>query len=171
MEDLLCEYVRLGLKIGPAVTGHLADPVVSLVDRWSRKILREYHRYLGLIRFRQLSDGVFYAPIEPDGNLLPLLPAHFLDRFPDQRWIIHDVKRGTALLYDGKTIEMVQILETPEHSDGDKLFSSEENLYTRLWRRYYDSIGIENRRNLRLRMQFMPKKTWKYLPELDTEAR
>ena len=167
VENLLWEYIKLGFKIGPTVTAHLANPVVNTAARWSRKVVKEYHRWLGLVRFRLLTDGTYYAPIEPEGNILPLLPPHFLDRFPDQRWVIHDVKRNTALFHNGGKIELARILDSPEISGDTAPLCQEELFYSQLWRRYYGAIAIKNRSNPGLRIQFMPKRTWKYLPEME----
>ena len=166
VENLLRDFIKLGLRIGPTVTDHLADPVVNMTIRWSLRVFREYHRWLGLVRFRELTDGSYYAPIEPEGSILPLLPPHFMDRFPGQRWIIHDMRRSTALLHHGGKMELVRILDSPGIFGDSLPLSEEERFYSRLWRRYYEAISIETRKNPGLRLQFMPKKTWKYLPEL-----
>ena len=36
-----------------------------------------------------------------------------------------------------------------------------------LWLRFYDSIAIDERKNEKLRIQNMPKKYWKNLPEMN----
>ena len=47
---------------------------------------------------------------------------------------------------------------------------SEEELDTeKLWKEFYKTIGIETRKNDRCRMNFMPKKYWKYIIEMSDE--
>lgn len=168
IEEEICRVIRLARRRRSRVLDRLADPAVHEVTAASRRVMREYHRYLGLIRFRQLADGIYYAPFRPDTNLLPLLSRHFVERFPDRPWIIHDVKRGTALIYNGSDLEAAQILEGPDGKDGS-LFSEEEELFQQLWKGYYKSIGVENRRNEKLRRQFLPRKTWEFLPEMEPD--
>ena len=35
-----------------------------------------------------------------------------------------------------------------------------------MWKSFYDTIGIKERNNERCRMNFMPKKYWKYIVEM-----
>ena len=35
-----------------------------------------------------------------------------------------------------------------------------------MWKTFYNTIGIEERKNNRCRMNFMPKKYWKYILEV-----
>ena len=43
--------------------------------------------------------------------------------------------------------------------------SGEEKYYQELWNCFYHTIGIKERKNSHLRMQFMPKKYWQDLVE------
>ena len=38
-----------------------------------------------------------------------------------------------------------------------------------LWKSFYNTIGIKGRKNDRCRMNFMPKKYWKYILEVENE--
>ena len=106
--------------------------------------------------------------MEPDCNILPLLGGHFTKRLGDQDWIIHDLGRGTALLYRDGVLEMAEI--TLDAVPDDKESGKQEDEYFHLWRAYYRSIGIAERKNSRLRMSFMPKKYWKHLPEMAPDS-
>ena len=44
--------------------------------------------------------------------------------------------------------------------------SEREKEYQQLWKTFFQTIAIEERKNPRLQMQFMPKKYWKDLVEL-----
>lgn len=37
--------------------------------------------------------------------------------------------------------------------------------FQNLWKRYYQSTNIEARRNMKLHLQYVPKRYWKYLVE------
>lgn len=115
---------------------------------------------LGLLRFRELQSGIFYAPMGPDHNIVSLLAPHFAKRLSDQPWMIHDVKRDIAAIYDRKdwTIALIrQKKALPLHGD--------ELEFQRMWKQYFKSVAISSRRNLRLQKHFMPSRYWRYLVE------
>ena len=47
--------------------------------------------------------------------------------------------------------------------------SEEEKEMESLWKVFYKTIGIDARRNDRCRRNFMPKKYWKYILEVEDE--
>ncbi len=47
----------------------------------------------------------------------------------------------------------------------EALLDEGEDFYQKLWRSYFKHINIEERKNLKLQRQFMPKRFWRYLPE------
>ena len=62
-----------------------ADPAVHAVHRAARTVSREIHRFKGLLRFRRLQDGLYWAPFEPDYDIISTLAPHFRARLADQR--------------------------------------------------------------------------------------
>ncbi|MGF7185673.1 putative DNA metabolism protein [Desulfitispora alkaliphila] len=130
------------------------------IHQASSKVRREKHRMLGLIRFQQLNNGIYYSSIEPDHFILPLIASHFANRFSDQRWVIHDLKRNQMLLFD--TTSWVIAHEAPLV---ELNFSEEETVFQKLWREYFDHISIKERKNLKLQRNFMPERYWKHLIE------
>jgi len=167
-EDTILACVRKGMENGWDLTGNLADLDILRLEKLARRCDAETHLFKGILRFRRLKETLFYAPMEPDGNILPLLGDHFIRRLGDQDWIIHDLRRNTALVYRNRELEMGEIIldappgEPPAHDREDETFE--------LWRTYYRSIAIADRRNPRLRMQFLPRKYWRHLPEMAGEA-
>ena len=51
----------------------------------------------------------------------------------------------------------------------DNTFNSNELLYQDLWKKFYKTIGIISRKNDRCRMNFMPKRYWKYMIEMEDD--
>jgi len=45
------------------------------------------------------------------------------------------------------------------------LLAEDEKLFQRLWKQYYKSISIQERKNPKVHRQLLPKRFWKYLPE------
>jgi len=44
-----------------------------------------------------------------------------------------------------------------------------EEFYQKLWKSYFTHINIQERKNLKLQRQHMPRRFWKYLPEMRQE--
>ena len=158
-EMALFSYYSLGWTVGRKIETLLADERVWRVMEGRRKVLRERHRFLGILRFSDLG-GVLYAPFEPEADLLPLVAGHFARRLGAERWVIHDLCRGKAVLYAPKEWRIADF----SLPDGISL-SASEKFYRDLWRRYFDSTAVSTRLNPRLQRQFLPKKYWKHLPE------
>ena len=119
------------------------------------------------VRFQKLGDGTFYAGIEPDFNVLPLLIKHFKDRYADQKWIIYDMKRKYGIYYDLQTVEYMEI----DFSTGGSLkepsgiYFEDEKLYQHLWKNYFNSVNITSRKNIKLHLRHIPRRYWKHLTE------
>ncbi len=155
----LFRYIRIGLKIGRKVLSYLQNPDVLWVNDMSRKVFSEMHLFLGILRFKRLKNGLYYAKIEPDNNITMLLSNHFTDRLSDQPWIIHDAKRDIYALYDTERVVFSnEPIPIPEDQWGDETFE-------KLWKRYFKTIAIESRNNPKLQKQFMPRRYWKNLIE------
>ena len=99
IELILFKYIQLGFKLGSKVNDFLTDDIVNEVQKYSRKVAFEAHRFLGLIRFQEFK-GILYAAIEPTYNILELIANHFKERLTNEKWIIHDVKRKTGIVYE-----------------------------------------------------------------------
>jgi len=160
--------VHLGFRTGASVVNRRTESSVQRVQGMALRTSREVHRFLGLVRFRRMADGTYYAPIEPDTDILNLMAPHFQARFQDQNWILHDTKRGHALHYSAENPAGPSRLQRVH---GFQIESGavhhEEAFYSGIWREYYRSISIEERKNHALRQNFMPKKYWKNLTEME----
>jgi probable DNA metabolism protein len=151
---------------GKSVLDDLTDPNVAAVEGAARRTAGEAHRFLGLVRFSELADGTYYAPITPDCDVLRLIAEHFSARFPGMSWVIHDVRRGSAVLHGvGKPWILVEDLSVArlEHSPLETRFRE-------AWKRYFAAIAIEGRKNAALQASFLPKKHWANLPEMEPPA-
>jgi probable DNA metabolism protein len=144
---------------------NFGHPAVIAVTQMERRVSRERHRMKAFIRFQETVDGIFYAPIEPDFNVLPLISHFFKNRYADQRWIIYDVKRKYGLYYDLNTVEEIMLEETPAIKTQTGLLHDKEHLYGLLWNDYFKSTNIVARKNMKLHIRHVPKRYWKYLTE------
>ena len=144
---------------------NFGHPAVLAVTQMERSVSRERHRMKAFIRFQETIDGIFYAPIEPDFNVLPLISYFFKNRYADQRWIIYDLKRKYGLYYDLNKVEEIVLEETPAIKSASDLLSGKEELYGLLWKDYFKSTNIKARKNMKLHIRHVPKRYWKYLTE------
>jgi len=128
-----------------------------------KNVSRENHRFKGFVRFRELNNKILYAEIEPENNILYILSNHFKKRLKNEYFIIKDKKRGILCLYDKNDYYIIneKYIEVIELKD-----SNNEKEIEDLWKSFYQSIGIKERKNDRCRMNFMPKKYWNYITEV-----
>lgn len=159
---IIYEYLKLGWKLGAKVDSYLADDRVLKVHKIRQRVDLEVHRMMGFIRFRLLRGGIYYAPIEPDNDILTLIAPHFSKRFADQSWVIHDVGRNRAALYNKEEWIIVDA-----HLDKIPEEDEEENTYQELWKHFYSSVTIKERFNPDLHKRLLPKRYWRYLIEKD----
>lgn len=139
---------------------------VSEALRISKYVSRENHRFKGFVRFKELKNKVLYAEIEPENNILVILSKHFKYRLKNEYWIIKDVKRKIISLYDKNNYYVVSENELKLL---DIKYSDKEKSIEELWKTFYKTIGIKERKNEKCRMNFMPKKYWKNLIEMSDE--
>ncbi|MDR3020175.1 MAG: TIGR03915 family putative DNA repair protein [Treponema sp.] len=139
------------------------------------KAQREIHRMMGLLRFSPDKDGVFIARFAPDHNIIAALAEFFTARFGETPWAIIDEKRGFCLSrkpekHAGEPVIQLTILDgnsQKNHAEiancvGDHTGDEWEDL----WKHYHKTINNEDRDNPNLQRQLMPKRYWKYLPEV-----
>jgi hypothetical protein len=135
------------------------DRIVQVVQGAAYKVWHEIHRMQGLLRFYPGEDGVYVAPCEPDHFIVPALGPYFRERFGETSFAIIDRKRGFCL---SCTPEQPFIFyECNNFQD-----SAGSGIWEKLWRHYHKTINNENRNNPELQKQFMPRRYWKYLTEM-----
>jgi probable DNA metabolism protein len=127
----------------------------------SEKVQYEIHRMMGLLRFFPDEDGVYIARCAPDTLVIPALGEYFTARFGETAWAVFDEKRGISLRrLPG---EQAKILV---HEDFFTFNGDCGDEWEDLWRHYHKTINNEDRKNPNLQRRLMPKRYWKYLPEM-----
>jgi len=161
--DLIYNYIRLGFKLGKNIDLHIYDKRVLEVHRLVKKVTGEIHRMLGFVRFKNINNNFLYSAIEPEHNIVALITPHFADRLCSENFIIHDLKREIASMYNGQEWSIT----TLSKNHGLKLLNeAKDEIYECLWREYFRSTTIESRLNLKLQKMHMPKRYWKFLTEI-----
>ncbi|MGV3461445.1 MAG: TIGR03915 family putative DNA repair protein [Flavobacterium sp.] len=168
----LFNFARYIFDNPPGAEGNFGNPYVMAVSKMERRVHRERHRMKAFIRFQKTADGIYYCPIEPDYNVLPLVIKFFKDRYADQRWIIYDVKRKYGFYYDLISVEEVTYdfisnINTSKVVLPAEMADEKEELASLLWKDYFNSTNIPARKNMKLHIRHVPKRYWKYLNEKD----
>mgnify|MGYP002798625646 FL=1 len=154
------EYIRLLVERKAPVRDMLSHPAVLEARDAIKKVTGEAHNFTGFLRFMEGENGVFYAPFSPDNDILELILPHFLRRLANQPFVIHDVARRKAALYN--TRDCV-IADTDERVS--VALSEYEQGFQNLWKEYYRSVNIAQRPHEKQMKGYMPVRYWKFMPE------
>lgn len=175
IENIIYDYIKVTLESEENVETDFGNEVIVKLNNIQKKVGRETQRVLMFVRFQKTVDDIYYASFDPKYNVIPLTINHFRNRFADQKWVIFDTKRKYGFYYDLESVREITLgnkkvsMETGK-VDNDSLHVSEK-LFQKLWRSYYDAINISERKNMKVHMQFLPKRFWKFLPEKDFKTK
>ena len=168
IENVLLQYIQYVFASENFIEEDYSHAAVLTVSQTAKKVWREKHRMEAFVRFQRTADDLYYAIIEPDHNVLPLIAEHFKTRYADQRWMIYDARRRYGMYYDMNTVSSVQIQFSEAVANGtdvSPVYDESEAIYQQLWKQYFKSVNIAARKNTKLHIQHMPRRYWKYLPE------
>ncbi len=168
IELLLYRYIRKLFASEVSIHSDYSDGLVLKISQLAKSVGREKHRMEAFIRFQLTQDDIYFANIEPDFDVLPLISKHFRSRYADQQWLIYDVKRQYGIFYDLEKVEIVSLDLNEIYANSinkNDSFVHEEYSYQDLWNNYFKSTNIKSRINLKLHTQHVPKRYWKYLSE------
>ncbi|GEO07771.1 TIGR03915 family putative DNA repair protein [Segetibacter aerophilus] len=168
IENVLLSYVQYTLNSKQSIERDYSNATVLKVAQTAKRVYRESHRMEAFVRFQLTADNLYYAICQPDFNVLPLIQKHFKERYADQRWLIYDSSRNYGIYYNLSVVENV-VMSFDEQTNKGKnieiITDEKEELYQRLWQQYFASVNIAARKNMKLHIQHMPKRYWKFLPE------
>jgi probable DNA metabolism protein len=168
IEVILLYYIRYVFASKTNIEDDMSHEAVLTVIQTAKIVHREKHRMEAFIRFQLTQDDLYYAVIEPDFDVLPLIKKHFHDRYADQAWLIYDTRRKYGLYYDKQKVEIITMSFEADNDSGKNIrsiFNEKEELYQKLWQQYFTSINIIARKNMKLHIQHMPRRYWKFLTE------
>ena len=148
----LYAFVRKLYKDGPVFLRNRSDPVYYPIAKALRHMSGELEKLRGFVRFSDY-NGILGGEIEPKNCVLPLLRRHFCDRYANESFFLYDRTHREILLYtQGKSrifpVDNLQ-LNTPDE---------QETHYRTLWKRFYDTVAIQERYNPHCQNTFLPKR-------------
>ena len=171
VERLILHFVRRQMAVHALdVSKDASDEKIRRILRLKQQMGREVHRVHAFVRFQLTPDGMYVSLIEPDFNCLPLIGDHFAARYPAMEWLIYDTKRHYGLHWNPQT-KRAEFITVESGQDGHLRSLSAEMLdvaetdYQELWQTYFKAVDIPERKNLKLHLQHVPKRYWKYLTE------
>lgn len=165
----LFDYSLYLFNHGEGHSRNFGNEHVLAISQMAHKVHREKHRMEAFVRFQKSNDGLFFALVRPDYNVLPLISRHFQDRYADQAWLIYDEKRKYGLHYNLVQVHEVKLdfkpIQELTPAGPDILMDEKEALYSSLWKTYFKSTNIVERKNMKLHLQHVPRRYWRYLTE------
>ncbi len=107
IEILLYKYICK--MFFPTLTSDmgLTDDMVHRINNLAKSVAREKQRLETFIHLEMSPDGIYYAYVNPEFDVLPLISKHFRSRYSDQPWIIYDTKRKYGLSFDLLSIAII----------------------------------------------------------------
>lgn len=157
-EVAFCYFKFLAAKKRP-VLEMLSEEAVRRADECIRRVGVELHRMKGFIRFFETESGALYAACSPDNDIVDLLVPHFRARLTHFPFVIHDVKRKKAAVWDTEHSFLAPL------EKAEIVISADENAWQSLWRRYYTSVNIPSRERLKQMRGYLPVRYMKFMPE------
>ena len=151
VETIHLGYLVRGFQKGTRIKEYLTDPYVMRVLELSRKVYKEEQKMNGFLRFRDMGTFLL-SEIEPKSNLIPVIMWHFADRYPNENFVIYDQARKYAVVHQAF---QDCFFITGEELKIDKLVK--EDYFEELWKQYFHSMGIKERKNERCQTNMLPK--------------
>ena len=167
LEEKECHLYALIRKLyqeGPDFLHNRSDEVYYPVAKAVRHMNGELEKLRGFVRFSDY-HGVLGGEIAPKNRVLPLLRRHFCDRYANESFFLYDRTHRELLLYAKGKSRIIPVddlqLDLPEES---------EVYYRTLWKRFFDTVSIEERTNPRCQNTFLPKRYRPYMTEFQQDT-
>ena len=149
-EVALLEFIIIGFKDTKQLF-NINNSSVFYLSNLEKELFKNVHKMYAFLRFEELDDDTLYAKLECKFNVVYFLAKHFLKRFNNQNFIIHDINRKIAFI---KTKEDYSIQEVAFFDEPN--YSTNEEKFQKLWKRFFKGVTIEERINPKLQQQLVP---------------
>ncbi|MCM1312578.1 MAG: TIGR03915 family putative DNA repair protein [Bacteroides sp.] len=171
----LFRYICKAVTAERSIETCFTDADVLAVTNMFKKVKQERLRMMQFLRFQKTKDGTYLGVVCPDYDVLPLIIAHFHDRFADQPWLIYDSHRLYGYYFDGTRTGKPTRIEFAESDTlpfdlgcgklREELLAENDMLFQELWKTYFKAICIQERLNPKKHRKDMPARYWKYMTE------
>lgn len=161
-ENAIMRFLWKGFGEKTSIGGNIGDEDVNRVFKMCVSVNNEAERFRQFTRFFDY-NGALFAEIHPKHYVLPLIKQYFCNRIKNEHFMIFDSEHGAALIHSPQKTAIIPVESLELPADG------EDGFYSLLWKSYYRHIAIASRYNPACRRNHMPKRFWKYLPEMEEE--
>ena len=149
-------YIKKIMAYKSPIRKRLNLPEVIEFNDLIHKVNGEVHKLKGFLRFMESAGGALYAPYSPDNDITDLLMPHFAERLKNEKFVIHDLKRKIAGMYDGHEWIIGYA------GEAEIYLSEYERAFENLWKKYYKSVNIKERPHEKQMKGYMPVRYWKF---------
>lgn len=153
--DIIYRFLLLGFAYGPKVLHMLQHPAVMAIFEINHKVSNETHLFREFLRFQSMANGVLAAHIEPRSDILTFLAPLFADRMPSENWIMIDDNRKTAVVHPADHDFYLTLLSEEELQYLSELRDNADP-FVGLWKGFFETIGIEQRKNVKCQRNHLP---------------
>lgn len=160
--DMIYRFVVAGFHYGAHVTDYFQELVVMRIFELSRKVSNEAHFFKEFVRFSNMDGDVLVSHIEPKSDVLTMIAPHFKDRLPSENWMIIDDTRYIAIVHPA---DEEYYLTTLSQKKFEKLSQESEDPFIDLWKGFFETIGIKERKNYRCQRNMLPLWYRKHMTE------
>ena len=163
-ELILYYFIKNALIYKDKILDYKYLNCVLHVLRINKNVSSEAHKLKGFLRFKELKNNVFYAEMSPKNNVIFLLAEHFKKRLSNEYFLIKDTGRNIYAFYDKTNI---MYLNDEDIKELNLNINDNELEIESLWKSFFNTIGIKERKNYKTQRNFMPKRYWKYMIEME----
>ena len=166
-EDVLDNIYRcmlLGFAYGPEALNMVQYRDIMRNRQIRTRLGKEINRFQEFMRFHKVSGGIYVAHFEPKSRIAMALGPVFEDRMPSEHWMIIDDIHREAVIHPKDESFYMRSLSDEEFNrflDTEKI----NDEFTDLWKTFFDTIAIEERKNERCQNNMFPIWTRKHAVE------
>ena len=171
-EDTLDNIYRcmiLGFAYGPQALNMVQYKDIMRNQSIRKRLGREVNHFQEFLRFHQVDGDVYVAHFEPKSRIVVALGPVFEDRMPSEHWVIIDDVHREAVIHPKDQHFYLQKLNDDEF---ERLLETEKinDEFTTLWKTFFDSVAIEERKNEKCQRNLYPIWTRKHAVELAPDS-
>ena len=165
-ELIIYYFIKNALIYKNKIFNHKNLNCVLHTIRINKYVGNEAHKLKGFLRFKEIKNGFYYGEMAPNNNVIFLISEHFKKRLNNEYFLIKDTKRNIYAFYDKKKITY---LNDEDIKELNLEYSGCELEIESLWKDFFKTIGIKERSNYKAQRNFMPKRYWKYIIEMENK--
>ena len=161
--DTVYRMLLLGFNFGAKALDMVQYREVIRFREIRKLVSREVNSFREFLRFYCVYDSVYVAHFEPRSRVLMPVASYFKERMPSENWMIIDDVHKEAMVHPKEGECYLRILSEEELQELSG--TEQEDFYTRLWKRYFHTMGISGRENKSCQQNHFPLWMRKHVTE------